>query len=207
MLKKITVSILFLALVFSLAACVQPNPNAKAIIGKWSTPIDILKAADLGDEFAALDSKLELDLQMEFKDDGNFEFSFDKDGLRVAYDGFIDDVFEYFETVMLSEQLEAKGLTYEEAIELLGEDFLAKIRSELEKSVDIDQLTAGIGEDSGIYKVTGDKLFLVHGGDSFDDADYAVIEISGDTLTLVSSTNPNFTGDLFSLPCTFTKTS
>jgi len=209
-LKKALIPVLLLALIFTLAAC-GSNPNAENIIGTWFTNFDYSDQIKnyIGADVAALDFKFDMPFLFDFEADGTYSLAVDKTQLQKNIDDLIDDELIVFVKGQIIEQIE--GMMTYEAFEAYYEAennvaFEENMRNYFDAALDVDTLTEGTGS-VGRYKVVGDKLFLnTDVNDNNFGADYCVIEIVPDEkLTLVSSTNDNFSSGLFEFPLELTK--
>jgi len=174
------------------------------ITGTWSAVVDLTDKLDLGEDFADFNSKLEINMLYDFKNDGTLVFQLDEKNLSSAMNKLIDEMIDF---VILA-QAEAMDMSYEEFDET-GSTIDEFMRAMLESEMDWSNLMTNLVDETmviGKYKVDGNKLYSVDLDEDFDDSDYIVIELSGNTLKFVSSTDPDFNeNEIMKLPFSLTR--
>jgi len=212
----------------------QDSPGASAdagdsIVGTWVYSFDVsgllqeeigAELAVLGDEFATLFSDLGsavITILFEFNADGTYRMYADEDSLYSmisnVMEHMIDAIFIIMEA-MFEEMAEGLGMSvddliaaYEEEEGIAFSDIMdLAIEEMLDEMGDFNELFGDIS-DTGRYKVEGDRLFAASVGEEFEH--YEVFEISGNTLTLLSTSDPDFDtdefGGIFSYPAQLTR--
>jgi len=181
---------------------------SKDIVGKWVSKIDFSKfiVEEIQKDFPGFNTKFELSMTMEFKADGTAIISFDENEFFDALGRLIDEIIP----LALQMAAEEAGMSVDELLSLfeqeLGvsfEDFMIDALAE-EFTVElIEEMLVGL-IDAGYYKIEDDKLFFSNIAGAYYDDDYSVITISGNNLTLVSTTDTVF-NEMFTLPLVFSR--
>jgi len=200
------------------------------ITGTWAYTIDIggfiqeeigNELAELGDEFAGFFDNLPgnamLTLLFEFNADGTYRMYADEDGLYAIISNTLENIITavyVFLDSMFEEMAAEMGMSIDELIAafeaeegVLFSDFMDMVIEEM--IAEMGDLNDIFGEfaDSGRFKIEGDRLFVASDGEDFEH--YEVFEISGNTLTILSTSDPTFDpdefGGFFSYPARLTK--
>ena len=195
-----------------------PSDAVDSIIGTWVYTIDIsgllqeeigAELAELGDEFASLFDNFRgnamLTLLFEFNADGTYRMYIDEDGLYAIISNILEHIITavyVFMDSMIEELAGEMDMSIDELIAALeaeeGMPFSAFMDLVIEEMIaeigDFDDLF-GEFADSGRYKIEGDRLFVASAGEEFEH--YEVFEISGNTLTFLSTSDPTFDPDEF----------
>jgi len=208
----------------------DPADASDEIVGTWAYPIDVSsllqneigeELAAFGEEFAGLFDDLGnsamLTMLFEFNADGTFRMHADEDSVYAMVNTILERLMYaiyYFMDVMFEELAAEMGITVEDLITAFEEQEdisfseymdLAMVEM-LNEMGDFDAIFKEFTE-SGRFKIEGDRLFVAAAGEEFDY--YDVFEISGNTLTLLSTSDPNFDSDdfggIFSYPARLTR--
>jgi len=209
-----------------------PDDASDLLVGTWVYTVDLssllqdelAELAELGEDFAGLfddlGSNAMLTMLFEFNADGTFRMYADEDSVYTmistvierimpALDYLIDAVYEE-----LAEAAEALDMSVEDLIAAFEEeegisfsDYMDILMEEMLSEMSDFEMLFEDFTDSGSYKIEGDRLFVASAGEEFDY--YNVFEISGNTLTLLSTSDPNYDpdefGGLFSYPVELTR--
>ena len=201
--KKLIAILLVLSALLCLCAC----GGNKAIVGKWTSDIDLSKAykSELGEMAEKISSKVFLSLNFDLNKDGTFTLSFDKEKTVASVNEFVDEMIP----VLIDVACEQTGITREELEkELNGQDLEALMRESMGNPAEeiLGELDA-LGEKSGKYKVDGNKLYMSTDDEEFDEDDYVEIELNGNTFSIVGFSDESAFGDdiPFELPLVFKK--
>jgi len=209
MFKKTISLILISVLILSFVAC--GAGNEKKIIGTWSAKMDFtdIIMSEYGDEFVGFDSKLEMIMLFEFKSNGTYEMSLYKNDADIILKKWIEDVISFVKKTMVEEAASIE-MTYEEFEAAFEEEngvpFENELRNRIDSEINMYNIINEI-ENTGKYKIKGDKLFTIENGSDFDNSNYEIIEIVDDRLELISTTDPDYDKNnaLFQYPFTMTK--
>ena len=210
-----------------------PDDSNDLIVGTWVYTMDFssflqeelgAEFADLGEDFAGLFDDLGrnamLTILFEFNEDGTFRTYADEDSVYTMINAIIESIvpaLDYFIDAVYEELAEAAadlGMSVEDLIAIFEEDvgmsfsdYVDEVMEEMLSEIgDLEVLFEDL-TDSGRYKIEGDRLFIASDGEEFDH--YDVFEVSENTLTLLSTSDPDFDpnefGGLFSYPIQFTR--
>jgi len=187
-LTKALIPVLLIALIFTLAACGGDNPNAENIIGTWSTKVDVnfgdQFTEGFGEEFADFDGSIKFPILFDFGADGKYKMYTDRAELQKEFDGLFDRLFPFWEGVV--------GFTFDE-----------DAKNEFREAFDPDEFADSI-DDSGKYKVVGDKLYLAEEGGAFGFY-YPIEIIPGEKMTVFGPSDDAYIDDFFQYPFELTK--
>ena len=197
--RKLFALLLALTMVFALCACGNQGGTPAAggnvggneeeenlLVGKWTATVDlmtILESSDemdldeLGEELGdlILPDDIELEIVMEFTDDGEVEITVDgEDAIEEWLGQITDNRVDYLKDV-----LKENGSSAAEWEAENGMSLKEYVEQSLAESLDLDADDLNVSE-TGEYKLEGDKLYFDEDGD-FEE--YFVIDLSSKKLT------------------------
>ena len=196
--KKLISVLLALAMILSMAAmmtaCGDDSGDGEGegkvtIEGNWQAEVDFLDMMMdlLGDEGLAEHIKMDkfsMVLIYEFKEDGTYEASVDKNALEDTLEDFVDAVYEGT-LKYLEEAMEEQGLmTLEEYLDVIGTT-KEELKENIAASLTAEALTEGMNI-KGNYKLKDGKLYFTEDEDEkvSDETQYYTVKLTKDTLTL-----------------------
>lgn len=193
--KKLISVLLALAMILSMAAmmtaCGDDSGDGEGkvtIEGNWQAEVDFLDMMmdQLGDEGLAEHIKMDkfsMVLIYEFKEDGTYEASVDKNALEDTLEDFVDAVYEG-SLKYLEEALEEQGLTLEEYLDATGTT-KEELKENIAGGLTTEALTEGMNV-KGNYKLKDGKLYFTEDEDEkvSDETQYYTVKLTKDTLTL-----------------------
>ncbi|MCH5275589.1 MAG: hypothetical protein J1E65_07090, partial [Lachnospiraceae bacterium] len=188
-------------------------PTDGTLVGTWILECDIqsLVVEELGDDFADFDSPLVVPLMFEFNEDGTFRMYMGED-FKDNFDNWLED-FIVFTTDYLYDMLASEGMSRAEADEIIqmiyGSSLEDYLRDELAYQLDfaMEDLEEVMGmEESALYEVQGNKIYLSDEYGVMDYSSYETFEVYGNMLILSNengSTEEIFPGTGIHYPLTF----
>ncbi len=187
---------LALALCLALAACLFAGCGKQNLpVGTWKANLDmtdlIKEEAKAGADPETAElvegmnlSDLTMELVMDLKQDGTYEMKVSEESMSAMEDKIIAGLKD-----ALVEGLAAEGYDAE-TLKDAGLDMDALIEDMISEE-DLDMTSAAEEfQNSGKYKVEGNKLFLSDENGAYADDDYLVFNVDGNTLTVTEISTP-----------------
>lgn len=133
--------------------------------------------------------ELNIPVCFEFEDDGTYKMYVDEDGLKDSFEDLKSKMLiqmrAYFDDT-LGATLAAAGMTLDDVLASQG----LTLESMVDEALDVDALFDPDDlSESGTYKLENGKLY-------FDEDEYMLCEIDGDTMTLDLPEDSEMDGDL-----------
>lgn len=181
--KRIFAMLMMMVLAFSLCAC---GDTSKELIGTWESEMDYSSAikAELGSDYADLETSFELKMILEFHEDGTYSMYADEEVARASVDQLVSDLVSY-DAERVYAEYEANGMTRSEADEAIQQQFGSTLEEYLQEAysseLDAESLVSDMHTE-GVFEAKGDKLFM-------DEVEispnvYDAFKVEGDTLTV-----------------------
>ncbi|MBE6927404.1 MAG: hypothetical protein E7467_02755 [Ruminococcaceae bacterium] len=168
---------------------------AHPLLGEWVMPMDMTQTlvSQLGEsmDMTAYADRLHFvfDLVMIFEEDGTCTMKFDEEKLNETFADFVEVIVDITADQTYA-QYEAQGMdkaTVDAQFQSqVGMDMRSYLAQSLASSLDVESLLGKNLDMKAKFKVEGEKLYLDEKG-SFDDNDYAIFSIDGDTMLLDAS--------------------
>ena len=208
--KKFLALLLAVMMVMSLAACGADADKelTEKIQGSWTLELtmngDMMGVSEFTGEIA-------LPITITFDADGIMTMHMTEENKAVFTESLETEMYTFMTDMMYS-QFEDMGMTREEAdaavqeyygqtMEELIEELMAEVMAEL----DADELAAEM-ESSSAYIIKNGKLYTGESTDDLDVMECNEIELSGNTLKLLSSNDASTWEDLnLTFPITLTR--
>ena len=208
--KKFLALLLAVMMVMTLAACGADADKelTEKIQGSWTLELpmtgDMMGVSEFTGEIA-------LPITITFDDEGIMTMHMTEENKAVFTESLETEMYTFMTDMMYS-QFEDMGMTREEAdaavqeyygqtMEELIEELMAEVMTEL----DADELAAEM-ESSSAYIIKNGKLYTGESTDDLDVMECNEIELSGNTLKLLSSNDASTWEDLnLTFPITLTR--
>lgn len=189
--KKLLALLLALAMVLCFTACGKNGSKGGKINGTWVTEIDA--TAFMASQLSAMGIEedkvpdLILSFQIEFDGKNEYTFSVEENATEKAYNKFLEK-FEDLLVDFLYDQGEDAGYSkseysalFEEQYELSIEEYVTEY---VKDSMSFDSFKDSFEEETGYYKVKGDKIYVAEDEDELDDSEaYVEFELDGKKLS------------------------
>lgn len=189
--KAFSLVFVVLALLVSLSAC--GKDDSKALVGTWKADLDATQIIDeqlssLGMEDLALESRCVITLVLEFDAEQHYTVRADAAATMASVSAYMEELIPAV-TEQMYKTAEASGLdrsTFDSAFE---ERYNCTPEEYLQQQFDAQDLASTLtaGTTEGKYRAVKGKLYTVEEDhDAFDEEEYDLYTLDGDTLTFTA---------------------
>lgn len=164
-----------------------PPVQEATVEGKWAYTMDAERLISIAaEQEGASDEELdmvrqligdtEIRMYLELNADGTLRFAMDPESAQAMAENMVQNLPQLMAAMYGVSMEELESMLAEQGMTM--EQFTDMMRDEINP----EDMMSDIEDVNGIYKVEGDKLYVANEGDEFDENNYLVFTLSGNTL-------------------------